>query len=177
MTKKMKDNWKVIYSVAAVICSIILLAVDQLAKYFAVNHIRTMDIPDIPVIKGFFRLTYLENKGAAWGILPDMQLFFIIMSVILLAFICYYYWKIPNNRKYIPLRIVAVLLTAGAIGNLIDRILRGYVVDFLEFTFISFPVFNVADIYVSVSAVFLVLLILFVYKDEDLEFMKRKSGK
>lgn len=177
MTKKITDNRKIIYSIMAIVCSIILIAVDQLTKYYAIQNIRTMDIPDITVIKGVFRLTYLENRGAAWGILPDMQMFFVLSCLVLLVFIFYYYWKIPYGKKYIPLRIVAVLLTAGAVGNMIDRVFRGYVVDFFEFIFISFPVFNVADIYVSISAALIIILILFLYKEEDINFIKKKAGK
>ena len=83
--------------------------------------------------------------------------------------------RIPEERKYTPLRICYVLLMAGAFGNLIDRVARGYVVDFFYFKLIDFPIFNVADIYVTVTMVLLIGLILFYYKEEDFEFLSRKG--
>lgn len=159
----------------AILFIILLTSIDQITKYLAVKNIRDSSTQSIPVLKGVFRLTYLENKGAAWGILPNMQFLFIILSFVLLGFIAYYYWKIPLQKKHLPLRIIAITLSAGAIGNMIDRIWHGYVVDFFEFLFISFPVFNVADIYVTVSAALLLFLILFVYKEEDLLFLKKNN--
>ena len=83
----------------------------------------------------------------------------------------------PENRRYLPLRICAVLLCAGAVGNMIDRIFRGYVVDFFYFKLIDFPVFNVADIYVTTAAVILIVLIVFLYKEEDFDRIFPKKDK
>lgn len=167
---------KLVAAFSSIFLLIILTLIDQITKYLAVENIRDTSTQSILILKGVFRLTYLENKGAAWGIFPNMQFLFIILSIILLGFIAYYYWKIPFQKKYIPLRIIAITLSAGAIGNMIDRIWHGYVVDFFEFLFISFPVFNVADIYVTVSAALLLILILFVYKEEDLLFLSKKQS-
>ena len=81
----------------------------------------------------------------------------------------------PNDKKYLPLFFCVVLLASGAVGNVIDRVLRGFVVDFLYFELIDFPIFNVADCYVVVSAALLILLTGFFYKDEDLEFLSSKE--
>ena len=78
---------------------------------------------------------------------------------------------------YSKLHISLILIAAGAIGNLIDRVRLGYVVDFFYFSLINFPVFNVADIYVTVSSFYLVILLLFVYKESDLEFLAFKTKK
>lgn len=172
--KKLKQK-KLAAACPAILCLILLTFIDQITKYLAVKNIRDSSAQSIPVLKGVFHLTYLENKGAAWGILPNMQFLFIILSFVLLGFIAYYYLKIPFEKKYLPLRIIAITLSAGAIGNMIDRIWNGYVVDFIEFLFISFPVFNVADIYVTVSAALLLILILFVYKEEDLLFLEKNN--
>ena len=81
----------------------------------------------------------------------------------------------PKKKEYFPLRVSLVMVLSGAIGNIIDRLFRGYVVDFFEFTFFEWPVFNVADIYVVVGVTLLALMILFVVKDEDLDFKKKKD--
>ncbi len=81
----------------------------------------------------------------------------------------------PEDKKYLPLRVVGVLLGAGAVGNLIDRMAQSYVVDFLYFKLIDFPIFNVADCYVTAGAILLAVLILFVYKDEELGFLSLKK--
>ena len=79
----------------------------------------------------------------------------------------------PQNKKYTALNYIIVFLIAGAIGNYIDRIANNYVVDFIYFSLINFPVFNVADCYVTVSVILLFILILFYYKDDDLEEIKQ----
>ena len=89
--------------------------------------------------------------------------------------IAFYYNRLPGGRRYTLMRVVAVLLAAGALGNLIDRMRYSYVVDFLYFKLIDFPVFNVADCYVTVGAVLLAVLILFVYKEEELGFLSLRK--
>ena len=81
------------------------------------------------------------------------------------------------EKKFLPLRICAIFIASGAIGNVIDRVRLNYVVDFLYFKLIDFPIFNVADIYVTVAAVMLVILVCFYYKEEDLERIFSHSGK
>ena len=84
--------------------------------------------------------------------------------------------RFPAEKKYDPLLLVASFIAAGAIGNLIDRVMRKSVVDFIYFVPIDFPVFNVADIFVSCATAALMLLILFYYKDDDLDFLKNKRS-
>ena len=79
----------------------------------------------------------------------------------------------PKSKKFLPLNYIIVFLIAGAVGNYIDRIINHYVVDFIYFSLINFPVFNVADCYVTVSVIILFILILFFYKDEDLDYLKQ----
>ena len=78
---------------------------------------------------------------------------------------------------YIKLHVALVFITSGAIGNLIDRVRLDYVVDFIYFSLINFPIFNVADIYVTLSTIYLVILLLFVYKESDLEFLSFRTKK
>ena len=119
---------------------------------------------------------YLENRGAAFGIFfQDRKIFLVLLTSLILVSVCYVLWKIPADKKYIYLKLLCFLITAGGIGNLIDRVRLDYVIDFIYFAPIDFPVFNVADIYVSVGMVFLFIVVLFYYKDEDFEFLKWKN--
>lgn len=157
------------------ILCILLIALDQVTKYFAIRYLK--DKPAIVLAEGIFELRYLENRGAAFGMLQNQKVFFILISLIVLAAIAYFLFKMPQEKKYVPLHFLLVLIASGAVGNMIDRIRLEYVVDFFYFVLINFPIFNVADIYVSVSCVILAILMLFVYKDEDLEFASRKKNK
>lgn len=140
---------------------------DQWSKHLAVVYLK--DKNSLDLIPGVFQLTYLENRGAAFGILQGKQWFFYISTIAIMAVIIWLYIKIPATKRYMPIRICSVLIVSGAIGNFIDRIRLNYVIDFFYFKWIDFPVFNVADIFVTVSTILLLLLILFYYKEEDIE--------
>ena len=156
-----------------------LVLLDQGIKLWALNTLRDKD--PIVLIDGVLEFRYLENRGAAFGIFQNRQLFFIVITLIVMAGIIFIYRGIPGDRRYLPLRICFYLIGAGAVGNLIDRVCRSYVVDFIYFKLIDFPIFNVADIYVTLSAITLALLLLFYYKEEEMEqvfsFGKRKEKK
>lgn len=144
----------------------LLVALDQFTKHLAVLHL--MDQPPIVLIKGVFELTYATNKGAAFGVLQNRQGFFLLVTSLVLLVLVYFTLRLPETKRYLPLRLTACCLFAGALGNLIDRVRLGYVVDFFYFSLIDFPIFNVADCYVVVSSILLAVLILFVYKEEEL---------
>lgn len=152
-----------------------LVALDQYTKYLAVIHLK--DKPAYIIINGILELNYLENKGAAFGMLQNQKAFFIFVAVVILSVIGYVLLKTPDNKKYRILHLVLSLIAAGAIGNMIDRIRFNYVVDFIYFVLINFPIFNVADMYVTISTAVLVVLLLFVYKEEDLNFISFKQKK
>ena len=95
----------------------------------------------------------------------------------MLTVIVYMLIKIPRNKHYFALEFLLVLVASGAVGNLIDRISLGYVVDFFYFKLIDFPIFNVADIYVSVSCIFLAVLLIFFYKEQDFQFISKNKKK
>lgn len=140
---------------------------DQITKYFALQGLRGKD--SFVLIQGVFELCYLENRGAAFGILQNKGVFFIIVTFIFMIIAILFYLRIPNKKKFYVLQWLTVLVAAGAAGNMIDRIVRGYVVDFFYFSLIDFPVFNVADCYVTLAVFILVFLIFFYFKEEDLE--------
>lgn len=159
--------------------AILLIALDQWTKWLAAVHLKGN--PPIELISGIFELKYLENRGAAFGILQNQKALLVIFTAIILVGIVYIYLKkIPSEKRYFSLDAVTVLFFAGAIGNLIDRILQDYVVDFFYFVFIDFPIFNVADIYVTIAAFLMIILGFFYYKEEDFERIlpsKKKDSK
>lgn len=164
------------YMIAAVF-TIILLIVDQVSKYVVVQNLK--ERPAYVIIRNVFQLEYLENRGAAFGIMQGQKIFFIVSALLITAVICCFFYKVPCDKRYLPLNICAVFILAGAWGNAIDRLRLGYVIDFFYFVLIDFPVFNVADIYLTVSVFILILLLLFYYKEEDIERIlhSRKSRR
>lgn len=161
--------------IADVILLAVLIFLDQLTKYWAVLFLK--DKNAVSIVPGVFELKYLENRGAAFGMLQNQKFFFIFIAMVILAVIIYVLFKTPNQSKYVKLHIALVFVAGGAIGNMIDRCRYEYVVDFLYFSIINFPVFNVADIYVTLAAFFLIILIMFVYNENDLDFLSLRTKK
>lgn len=161
---------KLIMSFLSVMALVIL---DQWTKYEVVMNLKNK--PDLDVIEGVFELTYLENRGASFGMLQDKVWLFVIFTTIVLVLMVIIYIRLPKNKRFTPLRVTMILLFAGAFGNFIDRIRIGYVVDMFHFYWFEFPVFNVADICVVIASALLIILMLFYYKDEDLDY-KRLLG-
>lgn len=151
---------------------LLLIGVDQFTKYLAVTRLQGKS-PFILIPK-VFEFAYVENRGMAFGMLENQRWFFILLTSILVIAIGIAYLRVPQRPRLRVLRFILVLLEAGAVGNLIDRIFQGFVTDFLSFSLINFPVFNVADCYVVVSVILLFILILFVYKDEDYPLFSSK---
>lgn len=147
---------------------ILLVFIDQFTKYQAVYRLKENE--DYILIPNILRFHYLENKGAAWGMLQGHTWLFVLITVIVLIVLVATFIKLPITKRFIPLKIALTFVAAGAIGNFIDRLLNQYVVDFIYFELIDFPIFNVADIYVCISAVFLLYLLIFFYKEEDLSW-------
>ncbi|MDK2809143.1 MAG: signal peptidase [Clostridiales bacterium] len=158
------------------VLNILLIFFDQFTKHLAKNKLMGNDGWDL--IPGVFKLQYLENRGAAFGMFQNQLLFLIPVTIIIFLGIIYIYGRIPREKRFLPLEYLCIFISAGAIGNFIDRVLNNYVVDFLYFELINFPIFNVADCYVTISAVLLLVLGLFYYKEEDFQFLvKKKSMK
>lgn len=163
----MNNSSRIRHYVAAAVGVILGVILDQVTKYLVVMNLKGQN-PFI-IWKDVFQLEYLENRGAAFGLFQEQRLFFYLSVVLICAIVVWFYRKVPMEKKYLPLRICAILITAGAVGNFIDRVRLNYVVDFLYFKWIDFPIFNVADIYVTVSAFTFFVLLMFYYKEEDLE--------
>ncbi len=134
---------------------IAVIGVDQLSKYWAVTRLASRGT--IPLIEDVFHLTYAENRGAAFSMLENSSLFLIIVTSVAMILIVFALW-----RKWVkgPLAHWACLcILAGGIGNLIDRITQGYVVDMFDFRLINFAIFNVADIFITIGGGLLILYI------------------
>lgn len=149
--------------------AIVLIFLDQYTKHLAIIYLKEQK----PVFlwENILHLQYLENRGAAFGILQGQKWLIVMIGLIALAGISYALLKIPIQKRYIPLRISLIFISAGAIGNIIDRLTYHFVVDFIYFVPIDFPIFNVADCYVTMATLLLIFLILFYYKEEDFAFL------
>ena len=152
------------------IAAVLLVAVDQITKYIALTQLKP--IGSVTFIDGFMDFTFVENRGAAFGIFSGKTWLLLVISIIICAVLVWAMTKMPKTKEYRKLRVTFVLILSGAVGNIIDRALRGYVVDFFEFTFIKWPVFNLADIYVVVGTIVMAVIIMFFMKDE-----KENAGK
>lgn len=159
--------------IPAAISFLCLVLFDQWTKFLACTMLKNQK--EIPIIGDFFVLQYLENRGAAFGLLQGKRFFLLIITICILGIVAVVWRKLPENPRFTPLRILCVLLSAGAVGNIIDRLWRGYVVDFLYFKWINFPIFNVADCYVVMAVISLALLFFFYYKEEDFSWLQSKS--
>lgn len=156
-------------SYGILIFSVLLLTVvDQLTKYLVVANMDLYD--EIPVAGDVFVLRYVRNTGTLWSLLSGKTVLLAALSIVILAVIIYIYHNVAAAENFGPVRFCLILLAGGAVGNMIDRLWLGYVIDFLYFKLINFPVFNFADICVTVGAFLLLFLLIFKYKsDEDME--------
>ena len=136
--------------------AVLVAVIDQVLKYLVVNFLDKTNPTEI--IPNLFSLTYVENKGAAFGMLSDARWIFITFTIIITAFLIYILFKKRINNKLFLTSVV--LIIGGGTGNLIDRIFLGYVVDFLSISFFP-PVCNFADYCIAIGAVLLVIYILF----------------
>ena len=153
------------------IAVIILAALDQITKFITVDLLKP--VGSVNVIKGILSFTYVENRGAAFGIFQNSRWFFIIASVAAAAAIIWYMQHNKPNGKIIQASLALIL--SGAIGNLADRIFRGYVVDMIEVTFINYPVFNFADCFVVIGSVLLCIYVIFIYKEAEKDEMPHEK--
>ena len=158
-----------------IIIIVLSVVADQLLKYFLIPVLQN---GSIPVIEGVFSLTYVENRGASFGILQNAQVFFIIITTVVL--LVGGYFMIRHRKKHPTfLKISLALVVGGAIGNYIDRIFLGFVRDVFDFSGFGFPwIFNIADACLVVGAIMLGIYILFIYKEKDGKgvFARRKKG-
>ena len=148
---------------------VLCIAADQLTKICAAANLK--DISTLPIIENIFHFTYVENRGAAFGMLADHRWVFMILSVVGIAAI-FVYLTVTKPKSW-WMRLALCFIVGGGVGNMIDRIARGYVIDFIDCRFINFYVFNVADSFVCVGcAMFIIAVII----DDVREKKKKKSA-
>lgn len=153
----------------ALLLCVLLIAADQATKLLAVARLK--DQAPFVLLPGVLELRYLGNRGAAFGILQGQKIFLVLFTGLLSALIIYFYFRVPEGKRHLPVRIFLIMLFSGAIGNFIDRCRLDYVIDFIYFKLIDFPIFNVADCYVTIAVILFAIAILFVYKEEEMDFL------
>lgn len=143
------------------ILAVVIVAVDQLSKHY----IQSTMLPgmSVPVVDNIFHITYILNPGAAFGILEHQTVFFIGVALVLFAALAYFYPRLPAGNRV--LRAGIGLQAGGAVGNLIDRVRTGYVVDFFDFRI--WPVFNIADIAIVTGVGLIIYSLLYLSDKED----------
>lgn len=147
---------------------ILLVFFDQITKFLVRNYIVNKPLK---IWNGVFSFTYLENRGSVWGIMQGKRIFLLITTFFLCALLVYIYVKIPKEKKYTPLLWLDTFMLAGAVGNAIDRFFMGYVTDFIYVEIINFPIFNVADCYITCTCVITCILLFTKYKDDNFSFL------
>lgn len=143
-----------------VICFIMVM-IDQIVKKFCLENLSYSG--SVQIIKNFFSLTYVENRGAAFGMLEGGRILFVLIAVLAICICIFYFFKIQKNRFEPIYKMSLALIISGSIGNLIDRVFRGFVVDMFHFTFFGkdFAVFNCADVFIVVGTFLLSLTLIY----------------
>ena len=171
--KKEFKRWKML-CIDAVLTAL-LIFVDQFSKHLAIVHLK--DKPAKKLIDGVLELQYLENRGSAFGMLQNQKFFILFVGIICMAVVLFFLFKLPIQKKFRIVHVLIALVVSGGIGNMIDRFRFDFVVDFISFVLIHFPIFNIADCYIVVSTILLFILFMFVYKEKDLEFLNFKQNR
>ena len=168
---KEKIKWMLVFLVFAILS----FTADRISKILVLKNL--MGKPTVKLIPGVFELYYHQNKGIAWSMLEGQIALILFVGVLLTALVLYFVLKIPVDKKFQIIYILTGLFIGGALGNMYDRISLGYVVDFLYFSLINFPIFNIADVFIVVSVILFAVIFLFVYQDEDLVYLNPFTKK
>lgn len=132
-----------------------VVIVDRLTKYLVCRNF--FEGQSVRVVPGLFHVTLVLNSGAAFGIFKGRSIFFVVLTAVIIVFICFYVWR--GQCKDLLMLTALSLILGGAVGNLIDRVVFGYVIDFLDFRI--WPVFNIADASITIGAFILALRLIF----------------
>ncbi|SEF43390.1 signal peptidase II [Eubacterium ruminantium] len=165
--KKIDGTGKKMIIVLSFFFFVLLIIMDQLSKDIIMKKYEVGE--GKTVIKNVLEILHIRNKGSAWGMFEKVPIIPMIIACIMIGLLIYVYTNLIRYERYRALRICVICLVSGAIANIIDRIRLGSVTDFVYFKFINFPVFNVADIYVTFSIVAVLLLLIFKYSSEDVD--------
>lgn len=153
----------------------ILILADQYTKLLAVSHLKGQK--PFVIMERVLEFSYLENTGAAFSSFEGKQVFLVTLTSLVILILAWKYFTLPGERRFFPMRLCMLLILGGAGGNLLDRLTRNYVVDFIYFVPIDFPKFNVADIYITVGVALLAFLLFFYYTEEELDRLFRLPSR
>lgn len=176
--EKNSDNKKVSRGIMLFVDALIIalfLGLDQYTKYLASTRLKGN--PPWVLIDGVLELQYLENRGSAFGMLQNQKFFILFVGVIFLAVILFFLFKLPEKKKFVKVHVLLSVVIAGGAGNMLDRFRFDFVVDFISFVLINYPIFNVADIYIVLATIGLFALFMFVFQEKDLEFLSFKQNR
>lgn len=142
-----------------IVMAVVLVGLDQWLKAWITANIlyNTAHV----VVPNVLSLTYIRNDGAAWSIMAGRQWFFLLVSVVALAVMIWYFYQ---TRHQWPYSMGLALMIAGTLGNFIDRLRQGFVVDMFQLDFINFPIFNIADICLTIGVIWLLVVI---FRDDE----------
>ena len=146
-----------------IIAVLLMIVLDQAVKLWALTSLQAQQT--IPLIENMFHLTYVENRGAAFSLLEDQTWLFLLLALLVVGAIIYAFSR--NLIQNVWGKVSLLVVCAGAVGNAIDRAVHQYVVDMIEVLFIRFPVFNIADIYVTVGVALFAVYYLFQHRDPE----------
>lgn len=170
-----KEYNRILMLIIDAVIAATLLSFDQFTKYLAITHLK--DSPAYILIDGVLELQYLENRGSAFGMLKNQKVFLLFVGAVFLLALLFFLFKLPRQKKFCSVHVLFSVIIAGGLGNMIDRLRFDYVVDFISFVLINYPIFNVADIYIVLATIGLFILFLFVFKEKDLEFLNFKQNR
>lgn len=142
----------------------LLIVVDQLSKWAILQNFELYE--EKILLPGFLSLFYIQNRGAAWGIFEGRMIFFYIITVFVVGYLIYMFHKEKTDSKLVGVSFSLIL--SGAIGNFIDRLVNGFVVDMFRLDFINFPIFNVADMCLTIGVALMLIHVLFFEKEENI---------
>ena len=167
--KNLKMKWILIF----VVMLGLALFLDQWTKQLAITHLQGKS--GYPLWEGVLEFRFYANTGIAWSMLEGQIALILLTGMIFLLVVLFCIFKLPTEKKFRIVYVLGGLLAGGALGNMIDRIRLGYVVDFIYVSLIDFPIFNVADMFIVCDVILLGILFTFVYKEEDLAFLSFKK--
>ncbi len=165
----MKQFFHKYFAMIAFIIFAALVSFDQWTKVLAVSRLKGQD--PFVIWDGVFEFRYFENTGAAWGMLKNQQIFFYILTVVFCVVVIWEMYRLRKEARFMPFVYTLTLMLSGAVGNFIDRLTNKYVVDFIYVKLIDFPIFNIADCYITISVAIMLLLMFFYYSDEEFDRM------
>lgn len=170
-----KNRSKIKWLIIFLLIMTVSIFVDQYTKLLAIKYLQGKEAYSL--IENVLELRFFSNTGIAWSMLEGQLFFILFTGIVFLSVMLFFIIKLPDEKKFHSMYILCGVLGGGALGNMIDRIRLGYVVDFIYVSIIDFPIFNVADMFIVVSLIIVAIYVLFVFKEDDFAFLNFKQTK